>query len=436
MKKNRSLPFFFSPFIALGVIFIANPVFGVTDILPDLLGCLFLWIGLTELSCVEGRIDTARNRLLGLAAVEGIKLLLTPSLNGSAVSSDMLAATAFFGVIECLLLILIINGLYEGLSYAVSRKGSGETLNVLEGAKVLAIVFAVLRTVFTVIPELAAIFELAAHSDISNAELYYTIAGLKNYFHLLNGVTVLAIGIWWAVSTCNIFKKLRGDNLFVAGLQEAYTSGYSGNIAKRVSTNLKLCCRMAVIALVFLFTLDLGNHSVLPNFVCTAVLLVALALLGAPLKKRLWKGYSVPVCIYGFVIQIAAYVYREIAVDLNIDFFSQLVIKDVIICGIIAAFECASFILIARMCEKQFMGYVIGLCGEKTAKLMYSVKIPVYAFAVIYFITYTLPLLRGYLVAPQIISLIVIGVIINANVNFVRASVENPEEETNLCADS
>lgn len=436
MAKNKSLPFFFSPLIGFGIVFLANPVFGVIDILPDAVGCLCLWLGLTELSYTDNRIDTARRRLIGLAAIEAVKLVLTPYLSRSAVSSDMLAATAFFGVIEALLLILIFNDLYEGLSYSVSRRGAGESLRVFEGTKILAFVFVALRILLNILPECASIFELAAHTDITNAELFYRIAGLKNYFHLLNGFIVLIVGIWWAISITGMFRKLRKDELFVADLASAYGDGYARNITAKISAWLKSSARIAFVALIFFFTLDLGDHSVLPNFVGTALMLLAVASMGTPLKKQLYKQFSLPVCIYAFAVQIGAYVYRAINVDLTIEFFSQLKVLDVIICAVIGLAEVASFILVARMCERIFNGYVKELCGEKTVKLMYSVNLAVYISSFIYFVGYTLPLIRGYLVLPQILALVAVGAIINANVSFVRGSVENPEDDTKICADS
>ncbi len=436
MAKNKSLPFFFSPLLAVGIIFLANPVFGITDILPDAVGCLCLWLGLTELSYTDNRIETARGRLIGLAAVEAVKLVLTPYLSRSAVSSDMLAATAFFGVIEALLLILIMNDLYEGLSYSVSRRGTGESLKVFEGTKILAFVFIALRILLNILPECASLFELAAHSDITNAELFYRIAGLKNYFHLLNGFIVLMAGIWWAVTACGMFRKLRKDELFVTDLAAAYGEGYARNITAKISAWLKNSARIAFAALIFFFTLDFGGYSVLPNFVGTALLLFAVAAMGIPLKKQLYKQFSLPVCIYAFGVQIGAYLYRVINVDLTIEFFSQLKVLDVVICALIGLAEAVSFILIARMCERIFNGYVLSLCGEKTVKLMYSVKIAVYISSFIYFVGYTLPLIRGYLVLPQILALVAVGAIINANVSFVRGSVENPEDDTKICADS
>lgn len=436
MAKNKSLPFFFSPLLAVGIVFLANPVFGVTDILPDALGCLCLWLGLTELSYTDNRIDVARGRLIGLAAVEAVKLVLTPYLSRSAVSSDMLAATAFFGVIEALLFILIMNDLYEGLSYSVSRRGTGESLKVFEGAKILAFLFIALRVLLNILPECASIFELAAHTDITNAELFYRIAGLKNYFHLLNGFIVLIAGIWWAVSATGMFRKIRKDELFISDLAVAYGEGYARNITAKISSWLKIAARISMVALVFFFTLDLGDRSVLPNFVGTFLLLLSVAVMGIPLKKQLYKQFSLPVCIYAFAVQAGAYVYREINVDLTVEFFSQLKALDVVICAVIGLAEAASFILIARMCEKIFNGYVKDVCGEKTVKLMYSVKLAVYISSIIYFVGYTLPLIRGYLVLPQILALAAVGAIINANVNFVRGSVENPEDDTKICADS
>lgn len=434
--KKKTLPFFQSPLVYIGIIFLCNPIFGITDILPDVIGCLCLWLGLTELSYIETRIELARKKLLLLTAVCGIKTVLTPAVSQSGVSSDMLAATAFFGVIEALLLILIVNDLYEGLSYSVSRRGEGESLRVFDGAKILAIVFVLLRTLLNILPECAAIFELAAHSDITNAELFYSIAGLKNYFHLLNGFLVLIAGIWWAVSLCGIFRKLHKDTLFVSRLEEAYTDGYSRNIAAKVKIWLRIAARVVMVALVFYFPLDIVFTSVLPNFVATALLLAGVAVMGIPLRKKLWKQFNVFVCIYAFAIQIFAYVYRAVAVDLTIDFFHQLVASDVIICSVIGIGELISFILLAKMCEKIFNGYIEQICPEGTVKLMYSVKIAVYASSFIYLVGYALPLLRGYLVVPQAVALIIIGAIINSNVNFVTGSLEDPEVSSKLCADS
>ncbi len=435
MAKNKSLPFFFSPLAAVGIIFLANPVFGVVDILPDVLGCLCLWLALTELSYTDSRIDSARSRLLLLAGIEGIKLVLTPTLYKSVVSSDTLAASAFFGVIEGLLLILAFSSFYEGLSYAVSRKGEGESLKIFDGAKALCFVFITLRVLMNIVPECAALFELAAHTDITNAELFYSIAGLKNYFHLLNALIVTIAGVWWGISINGVFKKLRRDETFTQSLAAAYGEGYSRNLRAKTASFIKTSARIVMLSLVFFFNFDFGYRSMLPNFVATALLLFGVCVLGIPVKKKLYKSFSLPVVIYAFAVQTGAYVYRAVNVDLTIEFFSQLVWTDVVICGVIGLAEFVSFILIARMCEKIFNGYVLDICGERNAKLMYSVKIAVYISGFIYWVSYTLPLLRGYMVLPQIVALIAIGAIINANANFVRGCVENPEEKVNLCAD-
>ena len=131
MKKK--LRCFESPLVFAALVFLANPVFGVVDILPDVIGGLLLYAGLTEISYIYSRIDTARSRSLYLAAVNGIKLLLTPAIITGGVSSDLLAATAFFGVAETLLLFMIFGNLYEGLSESVSLRGNADTLRAFDG---------------------------------------------------------------------------------------------------------------------------------------------------------------------------------------------------------------------------------------------------------------------------------------------------------------
>ncbi len=432
MKK--SLPFLLSPLLTLGIVFLANPNFGVIDILPDVFGCVFLWLGLTELSYTDSRIDTARGRLLGLALVQAVKLLLTPALFLGN-SSDVLAAVTGFGVVEALLTVLIAKDLYGGLSYVLSRRGGATTVSVIEGGAVLAYVFIAAKALLCIIPECAVIFEHAAYDEVTNVEMYLQIAELKPFAHIFNGFITTIVGVAWAKNLCGIFGKARKDEGFVKSVAESYESGYVGNTAGKVSLWLKHSARIFMLALVFYFNMDFGNINILPNFIGTALLLVSLWTMGIPLKKRLYRQFSGRVCILAFALQIGAYVYRSMFVDLQSQLFENLSLTQIIICSVIAVAEVTTFVLISRMAMKIFNGYVKSVCGEKTASLMYSPTIAVVISGAVYAVGYILPSFRGYFVVPQIGALIAVGAIINANVNFVRSSVENPEDNTSLCVD-
>ena len=55
--------------IFIGMLFFFNPSFGVVDVLPDFIGCLFIYLGLSRISVISRIMAEARTAFLKLLAV-------------------------------------------------------------------------------------------------------------------------------------------------------------------------------------------------------------------------------------------------------------------------------------------------------------------------------------------------------------------------------
>ncbi|MBO5767680.1 MAG: hypothetical protein J6R49_04045, partial [Clostridia bacterium] len=121
-KRSRLL-------LLIGSAFFINPVpFGL-DILPDVIGCLLIWWGLTQLSFFDGSVESARKYMLWLAAVEGLHLLMMRSVLLTDISSNRMLAVTVLAICEGILYILVFKNLFSGISYFAMRNDANGTLS-------------------------------------------------------------------------------------------------------------------------------------------------------------------------------------------------------------------------------------------------------------------------------------------------------------------
>lgn len=431
MKKK--LRCFESPLVFAALVFLANPVFGVVDILPDVIGGLLLYAGLTEISYIDSRIDTARSRSLYLAAVNGIKLLLTPAIITGGVSSDLLAATAFFGVAETLLLFMIFGNLYEGLSESVSLRGNADTLRAFDGARTLALFFIGVKAGLTILPEFSALFEIAALTDITNAELYLSIAAIKNYFYVLSAFVVLALGIWWLTNTAGMLRSVRRDSAFVESVAASYSAAYLERPAARMCKRLNVSKYFVVLGLLFYITIDMNGTNILPEFIGSALIIAGLALLA---RAACFRSLAAP-AFYAVAVQTLAYFYRENKIDIYADLFRELGTVSFVASVIIGLMEAASFVWLAAAASDYFGAAADTYAPPDTSRMLYGLWPVAAVYACIHTVMYALPIWQGYLWLPDTVCIIVAAVIVCGNYRLVTGQIKYLEESEKFrCADS
>ncbi|MBR5263975.1 MAG: hypothetical protein IKV50_04690, partial [Clostridia bacterium] len=113
-KSNRELKL--SVFLLMaGAVLLANPVWGVADILPDLIGWGLIWIAMRGFSEINGEMYLAGRQALYLIAIELGKTLLYGFLQSSEIRSDTLLAVTVVTVGEIWCGMLFFSHFFKGV---------------------------------------------------------------------------------------------------------------------------------------------------------------------------------------------------------------------------------------------------------------------------------------------------------------------------------
>lgn len=308
--------------IAIGLLFFANPMRGVIDVLPDFIGCLFILAGLRKCSTVVEKLEAARESFLKLTLVTLLRFAsFFLSLSISDASRLMLVTT--FSILELIFLIPALLQLVDGFVYAAMRFGGEaamgyrekkvavaaheESPKIIEVRRVetvdsfkrFSVIFVALRAVLNVVPELVALQD----NDVFSSETLL----LGNFYELFfwtTAVVCLAVGIVWAIREFRYFKGIAGDRETVAALEEKYQTDILPNRALLTTQNMRLVERLLVVLAVFSIHFYLDYEDFIPGFLFAVIFMTLIATLGAP-KKYYALG------IVHVAVSVALTVYRN-----------------------------------------------------------------------------------------------------------------------------
>lgn len=214
--------------IAFGFLFFLNPMRHVIDIIPDVIGCLFILVGLRKAAWVVEKLDTAREFFWKVFLVT---LLRTASiLLVSAFSESMrLLMTFAFDILELIFLLPAISALIDGFVYAGMRFGGDSVMRykskkqkvikdgvktvstvkveTVEGLKRFTFVFLLIRAFLNVVPELTSLQD-QFDSGLIFADFYELIFGMCAFVCLI-------IGIVWGIAVFRYFAAVAKDPVLV-----------------------------------------------------------------------------------------------------------------------------------------------------------------------------------------------------------------------------
>lgn len=195
--------------LAIAAILLANPVWCLTDLLPDLIAWLIIWMALRGFAEHSGSMETARKWALWLIGIEGLKsliwlLLQNPSsLQGAAVSSNRLLATTAFCIVEVACMLLFFRSFLNGAE-AFARAGNGDTMyRKVEDIHFLCKLFVLARAGCTLIPELTAIADVYLMNPQQTDTRWYPIVQQlaesgELFTVLFSLIELIVAGIWLA----------------------------------------------------------------------------------------------------------------------------------------------------------------------------------------------------------------------------------------------
>lgn len=293
-----------------GIIFLVNPTVRMIDLLPDFVGCLLLFAGLSRLYVLEERLERARKLLCYFMLVSALKI--PASLYFPIKAKQYLLPFSFaFSVVEIILMVSFFVSLTGGLEYLASRdgvmKGHGKRS---ESASIVAFIFSIARGVLSFAPELLVLGEQTDDFDYTFSPTPGQNAALiKPYAEVLCFVLVLVFGIYTAVVLIKYLTHLRNDKVFIKRLHERYLQYERDNFVTLTQRRMKLALLVIFIGIVLLLNPVVDFMNVLPNTLSVLFLSAGLVLLSRASGDRGFirllpiAALTIPVSIWNNVTQ-------------------------------------------------------------------------------------------------------------------------------------
>jgi hypothetical protein len=291
--------------IPFAFIFLFEPFFMLSDLLPDVIGYLILYCGLVSLSDINHKIRNALGKfklaIIVSTARFVAKYLLESIFPESEASMGLLIFIFVLSFFELILLIPAYKNLFEGLlSLALMHNGesvyfkkcrkilktdrtSGEKVliiresskNATEKICSLTVFFCVIKEVLVLIPELTTLTTNQSYEFIR-------IVRLLAFF------IALPIGILWLIKSVTYFVSVYKDKPFVDNLTELRRRELLNNPiiydARVISTGLYM--------LIAAFALSIDIYSdhvnVIQNCIFYAVVIFAAVVMSKFSKKWCW----------------------------------------------------------------------------------------------------------------------------------------------------
>lgn len=226
--------------IAVGLLFLMNPLVAVMDIFPDFIGCILIFLGVNRLRVaspeLEGAVPTLKYMIYA-----SILRTFTFFVSGGFDDITKLSVTVVFAVIEFGLGASLVSTLHSGLSYLNVRYGG----NVKESPefKGVGTVFMAAKGALSVIPQLGAI---ASDSDSIYEDASEGWAEFSGLLTVSNVVITLIFAVFWGITVFGYIAKMSRDSELLARIREVYD-------VKRAETPNLFIRRTLIFGLAFLF---------------------------------------------------------------------------------------------------------------------------------------------------------------------------------------
>lgn len=282
-------------FVFIGMLFFFNPYVVAVDFLPDFIGCLLIWLGLSRVTLINRSFAEARSAFLKLLVVDifkNVMLVITMGAGNAEKPTALLLLSFSATVVELLFLIPAFKALFEGLSSLATLEEAPALyesrfagLSRTDFLRRQTLIFIVLREILCLLPEFAAL-SLSSY-DKGGVNFYQYIGALR----ALAFVAVLVLGIVWLVMLISYFVRLWRDRGFLSRLGEkyrAYADTHPGTVVER---RYAVAFLLLFVAALFFADFYLDFSNVIPDFVAALLIPLALCFVDAiGLRQKLCLG--------------------------------------------------------------------------------------------------------------------------------------------------
>ncbi len=299
--------------IVAGLLFLFNPNIQIYDVLPDCIGLLLIYRGLFAMSFSTEKLRDARGLLWKLVIVTAARTASILLIPGKSDSFTLLLVFSF-GVLEAIYTIPFImqtfDGFYDlGRRYDVKsvfwpvKDRKGQVTERAEKLKIYTVIFFVIKTAASVLPELTALDMQAAPSE----NHYIPMSRFKPLFYLFAGSIALVFGVIWLVRALRYVNGMRKDTKLNEGIAAHYKEAVLNDKGMFAAVQMKNVLLLFLLAAVAVFPMQLDGIGVFPSFIAAGLLVLALRILSR-FDRLAWYG-SVPavltsvLSVIGLVLQ-------------------------------------------------------------------------------------------------------------------------------------
>ncbi len=303
-KKTRPIGF---GMVFSGLLLFFNPYFAVVDILPDFIGCLLVYFGLTRISTLYRGMAEARLaflKLFGVYLAKDIAVIVVFGMSTNAERPVGLLLVGFAAAVVGLYFAFsAFRALFDGFyGLAVTRDcpalygkykqrrwlwQEGIERSRTEIALRASLIFLVVREVICLLPEFSAL-TTSTYLDSDLIRLYDYIGAMR----VLACVFVLIAGLIWACYLCRYFITLARQHEFrqTLGVQAAeYASEHPGDAIVR---RYGLCFLLLLLGAVFTTDFYLDFKNMIPDVVAALLFLGGILLTDLTRPQKLLAAIS------------------------------------------------------------------------------------------------------------------------------------------------
>lgn len=316
--------------IAIAPLFLWNADIAVFDLLPDVIGYSLIALGMSSLSYLNYHFEESAKRFNRMVALSAARLAYVLVLFGLVNSVDrpttMLLGNFVFGVLELMIVLPAYKHFFEGLIYAGSRAGVGQSIfkptawsklwslvikrksefddrntavTATESFSFMTALFAVLKILLNVLPEFTVLTEQSEK-----------VVNLYAYVWMFRAAAVLLgtlVGGIWLLMALRYYIGVLRDCDFVQLLHAQYMKDVYPNKDLFVARRYKLCSLLLLFGVILSADLPMDGVNLLPDLLCAICLIAGIWLLRHYLTA--WKSALAVLAAY-FTVSVLEYYWQ------------------------------------------------------------------------------------------------------------------------------
>ena len=298
----------------LGGCFLWNPIVGVRDYLPDVIGYLLFCVGITKFADLNDRMAEAQKSFRAMLWISAGQMAAWLWVSQFLQKTDQemsryeepvwLLVFSFAALaLEWYFMLSGWKSFFKGLSELAERHGGSSILQEKRGIAawenflMATRVFVVIKTVLTVLPETAVLSSI--EKEAGQDSLIFDFFPYSSLFRVLAVMVGLVIGLLWLIGYLRLMRGVIKDQAWQDNLWEHYRAEILPDtgllLNRRIRTSF-VCIQVGALLCVNLTVL---YRQLLPDW-CGAILI----LIGCALLGNLFRGFKTGLAIAVAIVPV------------------------------------------------------------------------------------------------------------------------------------